>query len=193
MINAGIKNINNNLFIAVLFLGTAMLFFTQCSSRVEEQTVDVDRSAWPSIRSTNKLIVISDSGMVKFRVFAPVQEIFDVAEEPYWEFPKGITMERFNPGMEKLADIKSDYAHYSVKDELWKWENNVVATNSRNEIFETEVLFWDQKKEKVYSDEFIKITLKEGFQTGYGFESNQDFTRYTIKQSQAEFPFEMQK
>lgn len=168
-----------------------MLVFTQCTTSVEDQTVDVDRSKWPSIRSSNKLIVVSDSGMVKFRVFAPVQEVYDAPsiDKPYWEFPEGIVMERFGRGMVKFADIKSDYAHFNVKEEIWRWENNVVATNSNNEIFETEILFWDQKKETVYSEEFIKITLKEGYQTGYGFESNQDFTRYTVKQSQAEFPF----
>lgn len=181
------------MIIAVLSLSAAMLVFTQCTDSTSNLVVEVDRSTWPSIRSENKLILISDSGMLKLRVFAPVQEIFDSknTKEPYWEFPKGIVMERFGPGMVKEAEIKSNYAHYSVKEELWKWENNVVATNSDNEIFETELLFWNQKKESVYTDKFIRITLESGFQTGYGFESNQEFTKYAIKESQAEFPFQV--
>ena len=54
--------------------------------------------------------------------------------------------------------------------------------------FETSLLFFDQKEEKVYSDKYIRIEEEDKIITGIGFESNQDMTRYKIFNSQGVFP-----
>ena len=41
-------------------------------------------------------------------------------------------------------------------------------------------MFWDQNKEKIYSDRFIRIEQVDKVLTGYGFESNQQMTEYQI-------------
>ena len=41
-------------------------------------------------------------------------------------------------------------------------------------------MFWDQEKEKIYSDKFIRIEQVDRVLTGYGFESNQQMTEYQI-------------
>lgn len=41
-------------------------------------------------------------------------------------------------------------------------------------------MFWDQDKEKIYSDKFIRIEQVDKVLTGYGFESNQQMTEYQI-------------
>ena len=52
--------------------------------------------------------------------------------------------------------------------------------NQKGERFNTELLFWDQNKQRVYSDRFIRIEQPDRVITGYGFESNQEMTIYTI-------------
>ena len=54
--------------------------------------------------------------------------------------------------------------------------------------FETSLLFWDQKEEKVYSDKYIRIQEDDKIITGIGFESNQNMTQYKIFNSQGVFP-----
>ena len=52
------------------------------------------------------------------------------------------------------------------------------------------MLFWDEKKEKVYSDKFIQIEQEDKIIKGYGFESNQDLTEYEIKNTTGVFTIE---
>ncbi|MPM10940.1 hypothetical protein SDC9_57277 [bioreactor metagenome] len=62
------------------------------------------------------------------------------------------------------------------------------ATNIKGELFETEQLFWEQKSEKIYSDSLIKITQEDYIIIGKGFESNQEMTKYQVKQTQGVIP-----
>jgi hypothetical protein len=64
----------------------------------------------------------------------------------------------------------------------------VKATNLDGEHFECDQLFWDENTEKVYSDSRVKITQKDKIITGYGFESNQALTKYTIRKPEGIFP-----
>jgi hypothetical protein len=57
---------------------------------------------------------------------------------------------------------------------------NVVVVNEKGERLNTEHLIWDEKKEKLLSDDFVKITTKDEIFYGNGFEANQDFTKYRI-------------
>ena len=60
--------------------------------------------------------------------------------------------------------------------------------NLEGKKFETSLLFWDQKEEKVYSDKYIRIQEDDKIITGIGFESNQNMTQYKIFNSQGVFP-----
>ena len=57
-----------------------------------------------------------------------------------------------------------------------------------NEKFLTQQLFWDQRTHKLYSDSFIHIERTDRVLEGYGFESNEQLTRYTIKKVSSIFP-----
>ena len=53
--------------------------------------------------------------------------------------------------------------------------------NRKGERFNTELLYWNQATEKVYSDRFIRIEQPDRIITGYGFDSNQQMTIYQIR------------
>ena len=54
--------------------------------------------------------------------------------------------------------------------------------------FETSLLFFNQKEEKIYTDKYIRIQEEDKIITGIGFESNQDMTQYKIFNSHGVFP-----
>ena len=58
--------------------------------------------------------------------------------------------------------------------------SNVHIRSQRGDKFDTDLLFWDEKQERVYSDKFIRIEQEDKIITGYGFESNQQMTEYQI-------------
>ena len=57
---------------------------------------------------------------------------------------------------------------------------NVHIRNLKGEKFDTDLLYWDQRKKRVYSDQFIRIEQPDRIITGRGFESNQEMTVYTV-------------
>ena len=99
-------------------------------------------------------------------------------------------LEKFDTLFHIDASIKADTAYYYEKKKLWELKGNVQILSQRGDKFQTELLFWDEKKEKVYSDKYIQIEQEDKIIRGYGFESNQDLTEYEIKNSTGIFTVE---
>lgn len=154
-----------------------------------------DRASIPKLHATDITTVVSDSGITRYRVSAPVWDAYDKANPPYWEFPDGIHFERFNEDFDVDANIEANYAHFNERDQLWELRGEVKATNLEGSLFETELLYWDQRNEKVYSDTLIVVTEANGrVITGrHGFESNQNLTKYTIRNSEAVLPVDEER
>ena len=107
-------------------------------------------------------------------------EIYDKKNPPYWAFEKGVYLEKFDSLFHIDASIKADTAYYYEKKKLWELRSNVHIRSQRGDKFDTDLLFWDEKQERVYSDKFIRIEQEDKIITGYGFESNQQMTEYQI-------------
>lgn len=147
-----------------------------------------DRAKIPSLRALDVHTVISDSGVTRYRMNAGEWLVFDRAEEPYWDFPKGIRLEKFTPQMEIDAELKSKYAIYFEKKKFWELRDSVHAKNLNGEHFECESLFWDQMSETVYSEDTITIRQANKTIVGKGFKSNQSLTEYEIRNVTGVFP-----
>lgn len=65
--------------------------------------------------------------------------------------------------------------------------SNVHIQNLKGEKFDTDLLYWDQKKQRVYSDHRIRIEQPDRVIIGRGFESNQQMTIYTIHKPEGIF------
>lgn len=147
-----------------------------------------DRAAMAVLEASDVTTIISDSGVVRYRIKAQTWKVYDKADTPYWEFPDGIYLEKFNTALEPDASIESDYAFYNEPAQRWMLRGNVKALNLEGEQFETPLLFWDQKSESIYSDSSIVITREASIIQGVGFRSNQEMTKYTILRPTGIFP-----
>ena len=147
-----------------------------------------DRKAMAVLEGDEVTTLISDSGITRYRITAPKWLVFDKADTPYWEFPKGIYLEKFNMELEAEATVEADYAYYNEPAQRWTLIGNVKALNLQGEQFETPLLYWDQKEESVYSDSSIVITREVSIIQGIGFRSNQEMTQYTILRPTGVFP-----
>lgn len=147
-----------------------------------------DRKTMAVLEGDEVTTLISDSGITRYRIRAKKWLVFDKADTPYWEFPEGIYLEKFNLDLQADATVEADYAHYDEPAQLWTLRGNVQAMNLEGEQFETPLLFWDQKSESVYSDSSIVITREASVIMGVGFRSNQEMTKYTILRPTGVFP-----
>lgn len=173
---------------AASVLVAAVCFFASCSENVEKVDAIHDRSKTPSLRASDVMTVVSDSGITRYRVNAKEWLVYDRAAEPYWDFPKGLHLEKFDTELKVDAEIKSKYAIYYTKKKLWDLRDSVHAMNLKGENFECKRLFWDENEQRVYSDDTITIKQTDKTIVGKGFESNQSFTRYTIRKVTGMFP-----
>ena len=147
-----------------------------------------DRKQMAALHATNVNTLISDSGIVRYRINAQTWKVYDKADTPYWEFPDGIYLEKFDQELNPNATIEADYAYYNEPAQRWLLRGNVKALNLEGEQFETSLLYWDQKTESVYSDSSIVITRESSIIKGVGFRSNQSMTQYTILRPTGVFP-----
>lgn len=149
-----------------------------------------ERDSLPIMETKGVSTLISDSGIIRYRLQAEDWRVFDKKKPPYWAFEEGVYLETFDTLFQMEANIKADTAYYYEKQKLWKLMGNVVIRNLKGEKFNTELLYWDQNTEKVYSDRFIRIEQPDRIITGRGFDSNQQMTKYTIHQPEGIFYLE---
>lgn len=149
-----------------------------------------ERDSLPIMETKGVSTLISDSGIIRYRLQAEDWRVFDKKKPPYWAFEEGVYLETFDTLFQMEANIKADTAYYYEKQKLWKLMGNVVIRNLKGEKFNTELLYWDQNTEKVYSERFIRIEQPDRIITGRGFDSNQQMTKYTIHKPEGIFYLE---
>lgn len=176
--------------IATVILAVVMLFLSASCSKGKEpvSAAITNRDSVPVMVTRDVATYISDSGVVRYKIIADEWQVFDRLKPSMWTFEQGVYLEKFNNDLNIEATIVADTAYYYDKEELWELRGNVHIENEQDEQFDTQLLFWNQKTKRVYSDLFIRIRQQKRIITGTGFTSNQDFTRYTIKHTQGIFP-----
>ena len=190
--NRNHKTYLKSLNITAAFLAAVMfVIFPACSGKDKNLAEAIsENDTLPSMTSLGVTTLISDSGITRYKVVAEEWLIHDKKNPPYWAFEKGVYLEKFDTLFRIDASIKADTAYYHEKKKLWELKGNVQILSQRGDKFQTNLLFWDEKKEKVYSDQFIQIEQEDKIIKGYGFESNQDLTEYIIKNTTGVFTVE---
>ena len=178
--------------ITAAFLAAVMfVLFPACSGKEKKLAEAIsENDTLPSMKSLGVTTLISDSGITRYKIVAEEWLIHDKKNPPYWAFEKGVYLEKFDTLFRIDASIKADTAYYHEKKKLWELRGHVQILSQRGDKFQTDLLFWDEKKEKVYSDKFIQIEQEDKVIKGYGFESNQNLTEYEIKNTTGIFTVE---
>lgn len=158
-----------------------LLLFSSCGGKKKVMADAItERDSLPVMDTRGITTLISDSGVTRYRVNTEEWLIYDRKQPSYWAFEKGIYLEQFDSLLNVDASIQADTAYYFDKEKLWKLIGHVDIKNLKGERFNTELLYWNQATQKVYSDKFIRIEQPDKIITGHGFDSNQQMTVYVI-------------
>jgi LPS export ABC transporter protein LptC len=139
----------------------------------------------PSLTVRNFETFYSDSGKLQLEMSASLMEQYLNNESPYYEFKSGIKVVFYNGKKDPEGTATSKYAKYTKSNNLWELRDSVIVINEGKDKLETEVLYWDQPKNLIYSDRFVKITSEDQIVMGTGFESDPKLTRRKIKKVSA--------
>ena len=173
-------------------LGVIVMLFLciACGDKPPITEAITNRNERPRLKVDDITTIISDSGITRYRISAKVWCVYDKAAEPYWDFPEGLHLERFDEYYIPDAKIDCKRARYYQNRRLWELNDSVRATNLQGDQFATQQLFWSQNEERIYSDSAIVVTQRDKKIMGEGFESNQSMTRYTIRKTKGIIPIE---
>ncbi|MEY4594078.1 MAG: hypothetical protein RIQ47_488 [Bacteroidota bacterium] len=162
-----------------MLLSVIFIAINACENDLDKVKLYEKGTAGPVESAKNIKILYSDSGAVKVEITAPVLDRYD-SERPYTEMPKGVKAIFYNDRMEVTSRLSANYAIRYDRDLKLEARKNVVVVNERGEQLTTEHLIWDERRQMLNSDEFVKITTKDEIIYGNGFEANQDFSQYRI-------------
>ena len=158
-----------------------LLLFSSCSGKKKELGAAItERDSLPVMDTRGVVTLVSDSGVIRYRLNAEEWLVYDKKDPPYWAFEKGVYVEKFDSLFQVEASIKADTAYYYDKKKLWKLISNVHIQSQKGELFDTELLYWDQNAKKVYSDKAVRVEQTDRIIYAEGFESNEQMTKYTF-------------
>jgi LPS export ABC transporter protein LptC len=130
-----------------------------------------DLLTYPTTTAKNFTTTLYDSGLIQLDLSAPLVEIYDNLDPPFTEFKTGIKVLLYDGKEIPQAKVTAKYAK-CTNNNLWELRDSVVVINEKDERLETEILYWDQEKDKIYTDRFVKITSEDQITNGIGFESD---------------------
>ena len=189
--NSRIHSIRN--LVGVLCLAALLLVPVACNSDQPQYVRKFkNRTTVPGMFTDSVTMLISDSGVIRYRVTSEVWKIYDKAAEPYWYYPKKVYFEKFNDSLRTESLVQSDTAKYFTRRKMWELRKNVRIINLRGDKFETSLLYWDQLSRRIYSDSFIRIEQGDMVMKGYGFESNEQLTVYKILKPTGDLPVDQE-
>ena len=185
-----ISKIFNGTTIVIMTI-VVLIFHTSCSEKSKNGTIVTEHRDSLAIMSTyNVSTIISDSGRISYKVEADEWKIFDRRNPQYWAFEKGVYLEKYDKEMNIEATVKCDTAYYYNEKKLWKLTGNVNIINPKDEKFYTNLMYWDQDKERLYSDSYIKIEQTDQITEGVGFSANQNLSVWEIKNTKGIYAIE---
>lgn len=155
-----------------------------CSCKADRSVIQeiIDQKNAPAVVVYNSEMIYTEMGKLKMKVFAPVTNYYQFADEPYTNFDEGIEVNSFDDSLKIDSKITAKFAQYFEKKELWLARNNVVAQNYKGEVLYTEELYWDQNKHIIYTDVNVRIKTEDGNVYGRGLVSDDSFDSWEVKE-----------
>lgn len=126
-------------------------------------------------------IIQRDSGFVKVRATAVLIEKYELIDTPYIEARKGIYIQFFDKKKpNKPGTIKAKYAKIIEKKQFYEAKGNVRIVTNEGQIFATQSIFWDKKNKKMYTNDTVFVTDKDGSTLvgANGMTAKDDFSEY---------------
>ncbi|MEE3036837.1 MAG: LPS export ABC transporter periplasmic protein LptC [Bacteroidota bacterium] len=181
-INQSIDNLFHIFGLRILLTFSAFILVA-CSNDLEKiREISIqNEEVYPLETIKDCEIIYSDSAQV--RVILNANEMNRYASEKnYIEFKNGLKVQFFNFEGKKQSEMQSNYAIIDEENNIMQAQQSVVLRNVEGSRLESEILNWNQEKKQIYTDDFVKIISKNEVIYGKGLVSNEDFSKYTIKQ-----------
>lgn len=156
---------------------------------VQEHTAPAirDRDSASVMTSYGVNTLISDSGVIKYKIITERWDVNTIKNPSRWTFEKGVFFEQFDEKFHVQAYIQADTAWYFDQQKLWHLRGRVKIRNINGLLYDSEELYWDGVRHELYSNVFSKVTTPERNMEGTYFLSDERMTHYTVSNSKGSF------
>lgn len=131
--------------------------------------------------------LISDSGVIKYRIVTERWEVNTVRNPSRWIFEKGLFFEQFDEKFHVQSYIQCDTAYYYDQKKLWELRSRVSILTKDGLRFTSQQLFWDQASHELYSNVPSRLVTPDRTLEGTYFRSDERMTRYFVSNSRGSF------
>ncbi len=164
------------------------LFVSACQEAVEHTAPAIrDRDSASVMTSWGVNTLISDSGVIKYRILTERWDVNAVKHPSRWTFDKGLFLEQFDEKFHIQAYIQCDTAYYYDQLHLWELRSRVRVRTKEGLRFTSEQLFWDESRHELYSYVFSRLVTPERTLQGSFFRSDERMTHYLVTNSRGSF------
>ncbi len=164
------------------------LILAGCQNQVEHTAPAIrpqDSVAMMTSYGVNTLV--SDSGVIKYRIVTERWEVNTSKNPSLWIFDKGLLLEQFDEKFHINSYIQCDTAYYYDQQKIWKLYGRVSILTKDGLRFNSEQLTWDQNRHELSSNVFSKLVTPERTLQGSHFWSDEKMTRYFVSNSKGSF------
>ncbi|MGY0391699.1 LPS export ABC transporter periplasmic protein LptC [Bizionia sp. KMM 8389] len=157
----------------------ALTMVFSCKNNFEEvKKIGVSENA-PIGVAENLNLKYTDSGRVTANLRSPKMLDFSNRDFPYSEFPNSVELDLFDD-QNKKSTITADYAIVYDQTDLIDMQGNVVLASSENDTLFAEQLYYDQKREWLFTNKPVTFRRGNDIINGKGFDSDAKFTKAQV-------------
>ena len=153
--------------------------FFACKSNFEDVQKIGILDAGPLTTAENGVTKYTDSGRIKsILVYARMND-YSNRDFSFTEFPEHVDLTVLDTDNNK-SNIIADYAIVYDQTDLIDLRGNVVLSTHQKDTLFAEQLYYDQKKQWLFTNVPVKFRTKNELINGNGFDSNRDFTNAQV-------------
>ncbi len=157
---------------------SAVAFIVYSCNKKLSEAANLDLSETPVQTVDSLFMTQTKNGSLKMRVEADVMERYENDTCSFELFPKGLHVFAYSEDDKLETVLHSNNAKHfkskTVEMEYWSAFGNVTVQNiARQQTLETDTLYWDQAKQEIYTDCYVRMFTPDDFMQGYGMRSDE--------------------
>ena len=183
---------------------TLFLSLGACSKKkVEVKNLAVNPDSLYTARMVALNTLISDSGLIRYRMTAPELLIYERNDRNEWVFPRGLVLRPSDPrGRRRRPQgldsgyhvfIKADSAIRRPLKEEWELIGHVHVQGPDGQRLKTKRLFWLRAEKRLYSDDTTYFLTQGKELRGSHFNAKDDLSWYEIYDNKGAFDYDENK
>lgn len=167
----------------IIYLQLSVCFFlllSSCSNNPKDVETFVSNEDTPIEVMQKSELYYTEKGKIKVKIIAEKIERY-LNQNPSVYFSGGVLVYFYNDSAVITSTLTAEKATIDDKNQQMTAQINVGLINQEEERLNTEKLIWDEKLDRIFTQEAVSISTKDEVIFGDGFESNLDFSSYKIK------------